>query len=277
MHLEYLVDVEEMPIKEYLMFLGLSRRLARKIKLYGKMYINHQEAFNYYLVKKGDLLTIEFDEVLNEKIVSNQSNLEILYEDDDLMVVNKPHDLAIQPSKRHQEDNLISRIKAFFINQEITSNIHIVNRLDYATSGLVLVAKNGYIHHQLTSKNHVYKKYQALVVGQLIEKEGTINLPIARLVDEEIKRGVSEAGKSAITHYRVLVEYENTSLLELVLETGRTHQIRVHMSHIGHPLLGDKLYGTEEKRLYLDCYYMEFIHPQTNKKLTFSKEVKWNV
>ena len=277
MHLEYLVDVEEMPIKEYLMFLGLSRRLARKIKLYGKMYINHQEAFNYYLVKKGDLLTIEFDEVLNEKIVSNQSNLEILYEDDDLMVVNKPHDLAIQPSKRHQEDNLISRIKAFFINQEITSNIHIVNRLDYATSGLVLVAKNGYIHHQLTSKNHVYKKYQALVVGQLIEKEGTINLPIARLVDEEIKRGVSEAGKSAITHYRVLVEYENTSLLELVLETGRTHQIRVHMSHIGHPLLGDKLYGTEEKRLYLDCYYMEFIHPQTKKKLIFSKEVKWNV
>lgn len=277
MRLEYLVDVEEISIKEYLMVLGLSRRLARKIKLYGKMYINHQEAFNYHLVKKGDLLTIEFDETLNQEIVANPSELEIFYNDDDLMVVNKPHDLAIQPSRRHQEDSLISRIKAFFIDQEITSNIHIVNRLDYATSGLVLVAKNGYIHHQLTSKNRINKKYQALVTGKFLEKEGTINLPIARLVDGEIKRGVSETGKTAITNYKVLVEYENTSLLELILETGRTHQIRVHLSHIGHPLVGDKLYGTEEKRLYLDCYYMEFIHPQTKKKLIFSKEVKWNV
>ena len=277
MRLEYLIEVNEMPIKEYLLYKGLSRRLARKIKLYGKMYINNQEALNYHLVKKGDLLVIEFTETLNEEIIISTENLEILYEDEDLLVINKPHNLAIQPSRRHQEDNLISRLKAFFIDNQISSNIHIVNRLDYATSGLVLVAKSGYIHHQLTNKDQVRKKYQALVIGKLTEKEGTICLPIARLKEEDIRRGVSELGKEAITHYKVIIEYQNTSLLELILETGRTHQIRVHMAYIGHPIVGDKLYGTEEERLYLHCYDMEFIHPKTNKAMSFTKEIKWNV
>lgn len=277
MRLEYLVDAVTMPIKDYLMYLGLSRRLARKIKLYGKMYVNNQEALNYHLVKKGDVLVLEYNETLNQEIVASQTSLEILYEDESLLVVNKPHDLAIQPSCRHQEDNLISRIKALFVNKAITSNIHIVNRLDYSTSGLVLVAKNGFIHHQLTSKNSILKKYQAIVEGKLAEKAGTINLPIARLVEYDIKRGVSESGKKAITNYRVIGENDKISLLELILETGRTHQIRVHMAYIGHPIIGDKLYGKEDQRLYLHCYYMEFVHPQTNEKLVFTKESQWNV
>lgn len=277
MRLEYLVDAVTMPIKDYLMYVGLSRRLARKIKLYGKMYVNNQEALNYHLVKKGDVLVLEYDETLNQEIVVSQTSLEILYEDESLLVVNKPHDLAIQPSRRHQEDNLISRIKAVFVHKAITSNIHIVNRLDYSTSGLVLVAKNGFVHHQLTSKNRILKKYQAIVEGKLAEQVGTIHLPIARLVEYDIKRGVSELGKKAITHYRVMEESDKTSLLELILETGRTHQIRVHMAYIGHPIVGDKLYGKDDQRLYLHCYYMEFIHPQTNEKIVLTKESQWNV
>ncbi|HKM29560.1 MAG TPA: RluA family pseudouridine synthase [Bacilli bacterium] len=277
MRLEYLVDIEEMPLKEYIIHLGLSLRLAKKIKLYGKMYINGTEALNYFVVKKGDLVVLEYNEAMNQEIVVNTTSLDILYEDDDLLVINKPHDLAIQPSRRHHEDNLISRVKALYVAKGITSNVHIVNRLDYATSGLVIVAKNGFIHHQLTPQKAVIKKYLAIVEGRLAEPAGRINLPIARLVEYDIRRAVSALGQEAITNYRVITEYEAASLVEFNLETGRTHQIRVHMAAIGHPILGDKLYGTEKERLYLHCYFMEFVHPVTKEKLSFSKDSPWNV
>ncbi|MDD3170924.1 MAG: RluA family pseudouridine synthase [Bacilli bacterium] len=277
MRLEYIVDVEEMMIKDYILSIGLSQRLAKKIKLYGNMSVNGLAVKNYEKVRRGDILVLEYDEMMNEDIKVNMEKVDILYEDECLLVVNKPVDLASQPSRKHQDDNLVSRLKGYFINKGITSNIHIVNRLDYSTSGLLIVAKTGNIHHQLTKDNNIKRKYLAIVEGKFIDKVGRISLPIARVEEYNIKRAVDYKGQEAITNYRVLKEKDDTSIVELCLETGRTHQIRVHLSYLGHPVLGDKLYGKENDRLYLHCFYLEFPHPLTNKIIKIENKPKWNV
>lgn len=279
MRLRYVVE-EEMMIKEYILLMGISSKLARKIKLYGKMYINNTEAKNYFVVKKGDILELEYNEAINEDIQVNTKEVEILYEDEYLMVVVKPVDLATQPTSRHQEDNLVARLINYFKGNNISSNVHIVNRLDFSTSGILLVAKNGNIHYQLTKDkiDRIQRKYLAVVKGFFEEKQGIINLPIDRIEEHNIMRQVSESGKEAITYYKVLKEYKssNESLVELTLGTGRTHQIRVHMSYLCHPVIGDKLYGTEKDRLYLHCYQISFIHPITNERMLFEKKPDWN-
>lgn len=276
MKLEYIVNSEEKMLKEFILEVGISRALARKIKLYGKMFINDEEAKNYFLVKPQDKVTLIYEEKMNEEISVVSHDLNILYEDEYLMVVEKESNLASQPSHRHQEDNLISYVKNYFLKQGITSNIHLVNRLDFSTSGILIIAKNGYTHHELTKENSIVRKYLAVVKGILEKKEDKVVLKIERESPISIKRMVREDGKIAITNYKVLKEYQNESLVELDLETGRTHQIRVTMSYLGNPVIGDKLYGEELENLMLHCYYLKFYHPLLNKYIEIKKLPNWD-
>ncbi len=277
MKLEYTVTTEEKMLKEFILEMGISQNLAKKIKLYGKMYINDIEAKNYYLVKPNDKVTLIYDEKPNEMIKSIAHNLDILYEDEHLMVINKEKNLASQPSRRHQEDNLISYVKEYFASKGINSNIHLVNRLDFSTSGLLIIAKDGYTHYELTKNNNIIRKYLAIVEGCLLPLDGRIEIGIAREEAPSIKRYVSEKGVKAITNYKVIKHFENDTLVELKLETGRTHQIRLTMSYLNHPVKGDKLYGNGLDELYLHSYYLKFYHPFLKKWQEFKNYLIGNI
>ena len=187
-----------------------------------------------------------------------------------MIVINKPAGIAVHPSMRHYKDSLSNGVRFYFDKIGLKKKIRPVNRLDIGTSGLVVFAKNEYIQECLIKqmKDKTFKKeYICIVDGILNEKSGTINLPIARKENSIIERCVNKNGQEAITHYEVLKEGKNYSLVKCILETGRTHQIRVHMSYINHPLLGDTMYGKESKLIYrqaLHCYKLSFINPLTN-------------
>lgn len=275
MKLEYEVNVDEMVLKDFILYVGVSRALARRIKLYGKMYINGEIAKNYFLVKRHDKVILEYNEDMNEDINTVDYSLDILYEDEHLLVINKEKNLASQPSIKHQYDNLISYVKAYFIKKNINTNIHLVNRLDYATSGLIIIAKDGYTHH-LMSKIDIERKYLAIVEGILEKKEDEINIKIGRVEEDSIKRWVMEDGKEAITLYRVIKENNDLgfSLVEATLKTGRTHQIRVSMAYLNHPVMGDKLYGSGED-LKLHCYYLKFKNPYLDEYIELTCMPIW--
>ncbi len=278
MKIDYLVDTNEMMLKDFILLKGVSRSFARRVKLYGKMYINGIDAKNFYLVKKGDLVTLEYSEAMNDEIVTVEADLDILYEDNHIMVINKERGIASQPTRSHQSDNIISLVKAYFIKKGINSNIHLVNRLDFSTSGLLIVAKDGFTHNEL-SKIEIERKYLALVEGHLEKKEDLINLKIGRIEEGNIRRWVMDSGKEAITSYKVLKEfhskeYSDASLVDIKLYTGRTHQIRVTFSYLGHPVIGDKLYGKGDD-LMLHCYYLKFKDPYSDNYIEVEKKPNW--
>lgn len=264
MKLEYIVK-KECLVKEYMQELNLSKRFCKKVKLYGSIKINDIEAKNYFPLKIGDKLTLEYNESENGEIQSYDYPLDIVYEDDDLLVINKPIGLASQPSHKHFMNNVVSFVKAHFEKNNIKSNVHVVNRLDYQTSGLMVIAKNGFMHYELTKEKIITRKYYCVIDGIMDKKEGTITKGIARECEGSIKRIATDDGQLAITHYKVIAEKDNRSLVDVLLETGRTHQIRVHFSYLGYPLIGDKLYGYEDERLFLHCYNLSFKHPKTNE------------
>ncbi len=270
MKLEYTVD-RECLVKEYMQHLNLSKRFCKKVKLYGKILINGVVSKNYFPLKIGDILVLEYNEEENQDIVSSEYELDIVYEDEDLLVINKPISLASQPSHKHFEHNVVSYVKNYFKKNNINSNVHVVNRLDYQTSGLMVISKNGFMHHELTKEKIITRKYYCIIEGTLEEKEGTIIKGIAREYEGSIKRIATDDGQLAITHYKVLLEKNSKSLVDVLLETGRTHQIRVHFSHLNHPIIGDKLYGKEDERLFLHCYSLSFIHPKTKEKIDLVK------
>ena len=201
--------------------------------------------------------------------------LNIIYEDEAYIVVNKPAGIPVHPSMDHYTDSLSNGI-AFYFNQiGLKKKIRPVNRLDKDTSGIVIFAKNEYIQEclvrQMKSKEFI-KRYIAVVNGNLDNLEGTINAPIARKEGSIIERCVSETGDIAITHYKVLKRKTDFDIVECILETGRTHQIRVHFAYLGHSLLGDTLYGTSSSlinRQALHAYEVEFTHPLSKKKVKY--------
>ena len=276
MKLEYICE-KEMLLKEYLVYLGLSRRFCKRVKLYGQMMINGEIALNFYPVHIGDKITLEYNEGINEEILTLKNDLDIVYEDNHILVVNKPANLATQPSRKHFKYNLVGMIKGYFEKKGIDSNVHVVNRLDYATSGLMVIAKDGFTHFALTKEKIINRYYYAVIMGIMDKKEGVIDLPIARVSSESIKREVSDKGKEAITYYQVVKEdtKNNISVVKIKLETGRTHQIRVHFAYLGYPLVGDALYNSSdlsEERLYLHSYKVEFVNPYTNELVSLEKD-----
>lgn len=256
--------------------LKISSRLLYKLIKLNKIELNHKPCDTRKKGNLEDTITVNFDyEEDNSNIVPTKMDLNIIFEDDWLLVVNKPAGIAIHPSVLHYSDSLCNGIRFYFDKIGLKKKIRPVNRLDLNTSGLVVFAKCEYIQECLINqmKNNQFKKeYLAICNGIFNEKSGTINLPIARKRNSIIERCISENGQTAITHYEVLKEFDNYSLVKCSLETGRTHQIRVHMSAIGHPLLGDSLYGSISdliNRQALHCYNLQFIHPVYNNDLNF--------
>lgn len=256
--------------------LKVSSRLLYKLIKLNKIELNHKPCDTRKTGNLEDTITVNFDyEEDNSNIVPTKMDLNIIFEDDWLLVVNKPAGIAIHPSVLHYSDSLCNGIRFYFDKIGLKKKIRPVNRLDLNTSGLVVFAKCEYIQECLINqmKNNQFKKeYLAVCDGIFNEKSGTINLPIARKRNSIIERCISENGQTAITHYEVLKEFDNYSLVKCSLETGRTHQIRVHMSAIGHPLLGDSLYGSISdliNRQALHCYNLQFVHPVYNNDLNF--------
>lgn len=275
MNLSYQIDKDEHydnvlhVLKEQFL---LSDRLITKLKKANKIYLNSLPTYTKKSVTVGDTVSVLIDfEEDNSNIVASNIPLNIIYEDDYLLVLNKPANIAIHPSILHFDNSLSNGVKFYFDKLGLKKKIRIVNRLDRNTSGIVILAKNEYIQECLIKQmktNEFKKEYLAIAKGILESKSDTLNFPIARKEGSIIERTVSSDGDSAITHYDVVKEFNNLSLVHIVLETGRTHQIRVHFSYIGHPILGDTLYGSPSKlinRQALHSYKLTFIHPVTKK------------
>ena len=206
--------------------------------------------------------------------------LDIVYEDDDLMIINKQPGLIVHPTKGHPTGTVANALMYYMEQTGKPFKIRFVNRLDMDTSGLLVVAKNSYTQNDYTKQmkeNTVEKRYIAVVKGIVESDEGTIDLPIGRPDPDHVRRGIMEDGAPSVTHYKVLDRYNGYSLVELLLETGRTHQIRVHMSHIGHPVLGDWLYEGLNPLLIdrqaLHAAKLTFTHPMTKKRMTFEAPI----
>ena len=260
--------------------LHLSDRLITRLKKANKIYLNNLPTYSKKPVIVGDTVSvlIDFDED-NSNIVATEMPLDIIYEDEYLLVINKPAGIAIHPSILHYNDSLSNGVKFYFDKLGLKKKIRIVNRLDRNTSGLVIFAKNEYIQECLIRqmKTKEFKKeYLAIVEGILPNKSGTLNFPIARKEGSIIERCVDPNGDKAITHYDVLKTFNNLSLVHIVLETGRTHQIRVHFSYINHPVLGDTLYGHPSKligRQALHSYKITFVHPVSKEVMTLEAPI----
>ncbi|SEP84779.1 RluA family pseudouridine synthase [Piscibacillus halophilus] len=233
-------------VREYLLHdRAFSNRLLKDVKMYGHILVDGEAVTVKYPLKKNDRLCVHLPEENNhKKIKPVKMDLNVVYEDDFLLIINKPRGLAVLPNM-NDSITLANGLVEYFKKNDIKSSIHIVTRLDKWTSGLVLIAKNRYSHHLLTQQN-IHREYRAIVEGHLRQKKGVIDLPIARNLPSIIERKVDQNGKRAITHYQVIKEMDNRSFISVRLETGRTHQIRVHFSHIGHPLVGDDLYCSNQ-------------------------------
>lgn len=274
--LNYTIQEKDKSVKDILVEkLNFSRRLSRKLELKEGLYVNGKTTRLNKRLSLGDVLSIEFDEDEDEYDAVNIP-IDIIYEDNDLLVVNKPPFMVVHPTKSHQNNTIANGVAYYFKERNIKRKVRLVNRLDMNTSGIVIIAKHPYAHNELANQmklNTVDKYYYAIVEGIINEDKGTINEPIARLNPEDIIRVVDPSGKECITHYFVDGTYNNMTCVRLKLETGRTHQIRVHMKHIGHPIIGDTLYGTESdliNRQALHCYEMKFRQPITDEEITIT-------
>lgn len=254
-----------------------SRRLLKSL-IYegGKILVNGKPENLRYRLKSGDIVSVEFAmEVKGTFMQAENIPLDIVYEDDAIMVINKQPGIATIPSIIHQTGTLANGILYYYETHNIPYTVHVVTRLDRDTSGLLLIAKHRLSHSILSSsqkQGKVKRKYLGLVEGVFKEKQGIIDANIARKDGSIIERTVREDGQRAITHYQVVHETESHSLLAVQLETGRTHQIRVHFSHVGHPLAGDDLYGgkiTLINRQALHCSELSFEHPKTKEWMTY--------
>ena len=281
MKLSYVNSNKYSNVKEVLKAeFSMSDRLLLKLKKLDKIYLNGNITSVNHPVVENDLVECYLDyEEDNYNIVPTEMLLNIIYEDECYLVINKPAGIPVHPSMNHYTDSLSNGV-AFYFNQiGLKKKIRPVNRLDKDTSGIVIFAKNEYIQECLVKQmksNEFIKKYIAIVDGNLDNLDGTINAPIARKESSIIERCVNETGDVAITHYKVLKREPDFDIVECVLETGRTHQIRVHFDYLGHSLLGDTLYATASPlidRQALHAYKVEFVHPILKKKVNYVAEV----
>lgn len=230
-------------------------------------------------VKRGDLLSITLHDKVSENITPVNIPIDIIYEDEDILVVNKPPCMPTHISVGNYENSLANAVMYHYAQNGEEHLFRAVNRLDKDTSGLMTIAKNTYAHAILADEinsGDLKRKYSCIVEGD-IEFSGTVDAPIARKQGSAIERCVSADGHRAVTHYTVTERFGDFTLLEMSLETGRTHQIRVHMAHIGHPLAGDWLYGTENHELVprqmLHSCSLRLIHPATGREMIFKSEM----
>ncbi|PAQ14372.1 RNA pseudouridine synthase [Bacillaceae bacterium SAOS 7] len=264
-------------LREFLAGKKISKRALTDIKYNGgQILVNGQEENVRYCIEVGDRIELVFPrEIPSDGIKGERLPLSIVFEDDYVLVVAKPAGMNTIPSREHPTGSLANALIGYYEQQGIEATVHIVTRLDRDTSGLVLVAKHRHIHHLLSDmqKNRlVSRSYVALASGLLAHTVGVIEQPIGRKETSIIEREVRADGQYACTRYEVLAQYETFAQVQLKLETGRTHQIRVHLSYIGHPLLGDDLYGGPVEKIdrqALHCSDLAFLHPVTEDELRF--------
>lgn len=238
-----------------------------------------------FLIKNGDKINLSFSkEILEINAEAENIPLDIIYEDEDFAIINKPQGMVVHPAPGAYNHTLVNALLYYFENLSTGSDKirpGIVHRIDKDTSGLLVVAKNDKSHESLAgqiAEHSCFRHYLALLEGNLKDDSGTIDTFISRSTKDRKMMAVSESGKRAITHYKVLERYGNYCLVEFVLETGRTHQIRVHSKHLGHPIVGDKTYGFKNQKFNLEgqllhAYKLELTHPTSGKRLSFECEI----
>jgi 23S rRNA pseudouridine1911/1915/1917 synthase len=277
------VDAEHsnMPIRKYLKEVrGLSRRFIKSTGRSDRIKANGKVVWLNYEVKSGDRIEIFVDKEESQNIEPEKMDLAIVYEDLDIIVVNKKPGIVVHPTRRHPIGTLSNGLIYHFRENGEKCIVRLVNRLDRDTSGLIIGAKNQFAHMALSfamQEKKIEKSYLTVVHGNLDNKKGTIDLPIGRPTEDSIKRVVMEDGARSITHYEVIESFNSGDLVKVNLETGRTHQIRVHLTHLGHPLYGDSLYGCEEleyiERQALHAYALSFPHPKTGEILELKCDI----
>jgi len=263
----------------------LSRSYIQKQITENALYVNEKPVKSNYKVKADDSVIFTIPEAVVPDIEPENIPIDIIYEDDDVCIVNKPQGMVVHPSAGHYNGTLVNAL-LYHLNGRL-SGINgvlrpgIVHRIDKDTSGLLIICKNDNSHESIAAqlKDHsCHRAYRAVVHGIIKDDEGTINAPIGRSKNDRKKMAVDENGKNAITHYKVLERYQNYTYVECILETGRTHQIRVHMAYIGHPLMGDPVYCCRKEPVSLNGQVLHaktigFISPTTGELKTFDSEL----
>lgn len=272
------LENEKVRIDNYLSDkLDISRSKVQKLIKDGNVLVNGQSVNVSYKVKIGDVIEYSLDLNEDTDITPEDIPIDIVYEDDDLLVINKASGMVVHPAPGHYTGTLVNALLyRFNLNSGEANRPGIVHRLDKDTSGLMLVAKNEFIHEKLSEmigKKDVERKYLAIVDGLIKHDTGTIDAPIGRDANNRQKMAVTDVnGKDSITHFKVLERFDNNTFIECILETGRTHQIRVHMNYIGYPINNDPLYGRGKATEFgqmLHSYSIKFNHPRTGKELSF--------
>lgn len=261
-------------LEQFLFSKDVSSRLFRKLYIEKNILVNGKFQRKGIILNKGDVVSLVLKQE-EENIEPEEMDLDIIYEDFDLLIINKEPNIVVHPTKSHQSNTLSNGIKHYFNKNRIYKKIRFVNRLDMNTSGIIIVAKNSFSHQQmaLQFENHwVEKKYLAIVKGVVQKDEDRIDLAIGREEDKSIKKIVTQVGQDAITDYKVLERYKDATLIQVQIYTGRSHQIRVHMEYIGHPIIGDTLYNESSSlinRQALHSYYLKAKHPRTKNEIEF--------
>lgn len=258
-----------------------SSRMRTKLKYQNLVRLNGEEVAGWITPNVGDVITISLPEEKSD-FPPEDIPIYVVYEDDDIIILNKQPGVTVHPTKGHPDHTLANGLMKYMNDTNQAFKIRFVNRLDMDTSGLLIVAKNAHAQEEITKQmkaNTTEKRYKAIVHGNVEEDAFTIDLPIGRPDPESIARcvlPVEEGGYDSVTHVKVLERYGSYTMVELLLETGRTHQIRVHMSHMGHPLVGDQLYGGDETlfhRQALHSYHLKINHPITRERLALNADL----
>ncbi|MGI6608420.1 MAG: RluA family pseudouridine synthase [Erysipelotrichaceae bacterium] len=271
-------------VADFLLLKNISRSCITALKKEKEgIKVNNKKQFTDYILKENDVVKISLAEKNDyTKIVPVRLDFEIVYEDEDIIVINKPANMTVHPSFKYFDSSLENGLAYYFLKKNEDIVCHFINRLDKDTTGLMIVAKNRFaanILSQAILKKEIERMYLALVQGQLADKTGVISAPVERESPNSIIRIVNfESGRKAVTKYEVVYynPENNISLVKLELLTGRTHQIRVHMKYLGHPLVGDNLYNKTNRQLNrqaLHSCFLSFNHPITNEKLTFNSGI----
>ena len=265
---EFIVK-DAITVKEYLAK-NISSALLKRLSQDSLILVNDQLVYNYYLMKKGDVLKIVIP-CVKTNVKATKADIDILYEDDYLIILNKPNNLATIPTREHYNNSLANYLAYYYITKGIAAGIHFYSRLDFATSGIILAAKDIYTL-DLLNKAKITKKYLALIKGSIPNQ--TVTTKIIKDPNSIIKR-MNVEGNNATTIFKTIKQMEDTSLIEATLKSGKTHQIRLHVKYLNSYVIGDELYGESADFLHLHSFYLSFIHPITKKEIEIINYPKW--
>lgn len=274
----FIIEEEEILLKEFLQKNHFFANTIKDIKQQNGQYlVNDQSVENWYKLKKGDTLEVVLPvSYQGSNIRSIKGDFEILYEDSYLLIINKENNIASIPTREHYDKSLANYVMSYYKRVGIVANIHFVGRLDFATSGIIVLAKNPYVM-ALMKETDILKEYLLEVKGNFDRLSGIIECGIEKDPTSIIKRRVTNEFINSKTVYELIRKSENSSTIKAKLVTGKTHQLRLHFSSIGFPIIGDELYGTKEEDniLHLHSYHIEFIHPVTQKLIDITTYPKW--